>query len=279
MCTRLKTSEWGLSSQHMRQLYTSCVLPILDFGAEAWWRGQKGYTDKLQQLQNTASRRILGAFRTSPIIPMELEASLPPTAIRLQQTCRKYALRTMTLPEHHPIRQRTSTTFPPEFSSGIEVDIQQQDWDTTNSKHSQLWRIHNTIANLTPSTTYLERFDHTANPPWFQPLDENRISIHIPLQKKEEIAETHTNLSNTLANNPSHLLLYTDGSQTRTGSNGTGLVAIHALHPHSQAMWNLGKHVEVYDTELFGILQATILAREWVEANSNTNTIWKFVDN
>ena len=134
----------------------------------------------------------------------------------------------MTLPEHHPIGQRTSITFPPEFSSGIEVDIQQQDWDTINSKYSQLWRIHNTIANLTPSTTYLERFDHTANPPWFQLLDKNRISINIPLQKKEEVAESLTNLTHTLANNPSHQLLYTDGSQTRTGFNGTGQIAIHA---------------------------------------------------
>ena len=92
MYTRLKTSEWGLSSQHMGQLYSRCVLSILDFGAEAWWRGQKGCTNKLLQLQNTASRRSLGAFRTSPIIPMELEASLPPNAIRLQQTCRKYGL-------------------------------------------------------------------------------------------------------------------------------------------------------------------------------------------
>ena len=83
MFTRLKTIEWGRSSQHLRQLYTtsSCVLPILDFGAEDWWRGQKGYADKLQQLQNTASRRILGAFRTSPIIELELEATLLPTSI------------------------------------------------------------------------------------------------------------------------------------------------------------------------------------------------------
>ena len=108
----------------------------------------------------------------------------------------------MTLPEYHPIWQRTSTTFPPEFSSGIEVDIQQQDWDTTNSKYSQLWKIHNTIANLTPSTTYLEGFDHTANPPWFQLLDENRVSISIPQQKKEDVAEAHTNLTNTLVNDP-----------------------------------------------------------------------------
>ena len=87
------------------------------------------------------------------------------------------------------------------------MDIQQQDWDTTNSKYSQLWKIHNTIANLTPSTTYLEGFDHTANPPWFQLLDENRVSISIPQQKKEDVAEAHTNLTNTLVNDPSHLLL------------------------------------------------------------------------
>ena len=86
-------------------------------------------------------------------------------------------------------------------------------------------------------------------------------------------------MTNTLVNDPSHLLLYTDGSQTRTGSNGTGLVAIHSQHRHSEAFWNLGKHVEVYDTELFGILQATILARDWLEANPRTNTIWIFVDN
>ena len=86
-----------------------------------------------------------------------------------------------------------------------------------------------------PSTTYLEGFDHTANPSWFQPQDENRVSISIPLQKKDDVAEAHTNLTNTLVNDPSHLLLYTDGSQTRTGSNGTGLGAIHTQYPHSES--------------------------------------------
>ena len=46
MISRLKTSERGLSSQHLRQLYTSCVTPILDYGAEAWWRRQKVQASK-----------------------------------------------------------------------------------------------------------------------------------------------------------------------------------------------------------------------------------------
>ena len=279
MTSRLKTSEWGLSSQHLRQLYTSCVLPILDFGAEAWWRGQKGYIDKMQRLQNTASRRILGAFRTSPAIPMEIEASLPPPAIRLQQACRKYAIRSMTLPEHHPIRLRSSTTFPPEFPTGIDGGLHQSDWDTTDTKHSQLWRIHHTTADLIPSSTRLEQLDHSANPPWWTPLNPSRVQVNITQQKKEEASKAHTSLINTLLNDPQHLLLYTDGSQTKGSFCGTGMVSIHAQHPHSEAMWSLGKHVEVYDAELFGILQATDHARQWIEQNRDIKTIWIFVDN
>ena len=169
--------------------------------------------------------------------------------------------------------------FQTALCSGIEVDIQQQDRETTYSKYFLLVKIRNTIANLTPSTIYLEGFDHTTKPPQFQPLDKNRVTISISLQEEEDVAEANTNLTNILVNDPSHLLLYTDGSQTRTGSNGTGLIAIHAEHPHSETLWNLGKHVEVYDTELFGLLQATTHAREWIEANPGTNTIWIFVDN
>ena len=41
----------------------------------------------------------------------------------------------VTLPEYHPIRLRSSTSFPPEFPSGFDVDLQQSDWDTADTKH------------------------------------------------------------------------------------------------------------------------------------------------
>ena len=50
---------------------------------------------------------------------------------------------------------------------------------------------------------------------------------------------------------------------------------------HLEARWNLGRHVEVYDTGLFGILQTTSYARRWITDSSNagTNAIGIFVDN
>ena len=156
----------------------------------------------MQRLQNTASRRILGAFWTSPAIPREIEASLPPPAIQLQQACRMYAIQTMTLPESHPTRLRSSTSFPPEFPSGIDVELHESDWDTEETKHSQLWRIHPTTVDFTASFTRLEQLDHTANPPWCTRLNPGRFQVNITQQKKEEASRAYTSLINTLVNDP-----------------------------------------------------------------------------
>ena len=55
-------------------------------------------------------------------------------------------------------------------------------------------------------------------------------------------------------------------------ANGTCMVTIHASRQHTEAKWNLGKHVEVHNTELFGTPQATSYAKQWAIENTNTNT-------
>ena len=58
------------------------------------------------------------------------------------------------------------------------------------------------------------------------------------------------------------------------------MVAIHSRHTHQEKKWNHGKHVEVYDTELYGILQATDYAKKSLKAARDPlDTIWIFVDN
>ena len=66
---------------------------------------------------------------------------------------RNFALRAMTLPERHPIHLRSSTTFPPEYNTGIDMELNMPDWGTENRTHSQLWRIHHTIADSSHSYT------------------------------------------------------------------------------------------------------------------------------
>ena len=49
-----------------------------------------------------ATRKILGAFKTSPTKPLEVEACLAPPLVRLNTTTRNYALRSLKLGPNHP---------------------------------------------------------------------------------------------------------------------------------------------------------------------------------
>src|SRR5436189_133786 len=121
--TRLSNTEKGLSFQAMRQLYIACIVSIADFGIPIWWNNQKFLLDKFQKLQNLALRKIFEAFKTFPIMTMELEAAIPPFKIRFQKICMNYSLRIMQLFKNHPIRTRVSTNFPP-YNNENELD-----WD------------------------------------------------------------------------------------------------------------------------------------------------------
>src|SRR5436853_7546526 len=119
--SRLSNTEMGLSFQAIRQLYVACIVSVADYGVPIWWDNQKILLDKYQKLQNLALRKILGAFKTSPIMAMELEAAIPPLKIRFNKIYMNYSLRIMQLFKNHPIRTRVSTSFPP-YNNGSELD-------------------------------------------------------------------------------------------------------------------------------------------------------------
>ena len=54
---------------------------------------------------------------------MEIEANIPPPAIRIQQKIQKYALRVTSFESTSPIRIRTPVSFPPEFPSGFDMEL------------------------------------------------------------------------------------------------------------------------------------------------------------
>ena len=103
--SRLVNIERGLSPFAIRQLYIACITSISDFGSPIWWKGQAQFTKPLQALQNLAFKKILGVFKTIPILPIEVEAILAPLSIRLDNSIRKYIIRLQKLLPSHPINQ------------------------------------------------------------------------------------------------------------------------------------------------------------------------------
>ena len=77
--------------------------------------------EKFQRLQNAVLRTILGAFKTSPIKAMEIEAAVPPPRVRFEKICYNYAIRIMQMNSMHPIIERVPEDFPP-FIGKAEFD-------------------------------------------------------------------------------------------------------------------------------------------------------------
>ena len=100
---RLANSEKGLTPFALRQLYLACVVSVADYGSVIWWRGQASLLRPLQAIQNLAVRKILGVFKTAPIIPMEVEAAVLPPRVRLNTNIRQYAFRILKLSPEHPV--------------------------------------------------------------------------------------------------------------------------------------------------------------------------------
>ena len=100
---RIVNISRGLSPAAVRQLYLACIVSIADYGSVLWWKGQKSLIRPLQAIQNSATLRILGIFKTAPILARDVESALLLPHIRLDTNIRQYAFRLAKLSRDHPI--------------------------------------------------------------------------------------------------------------------------------------------------------------------------------
>jgi ribonuclease HI len=279
---RLSGSEKGLSFKAIRQLYIACITTISDYGVQIWWKGQKGLLEKFQKLQNKALKVILGAFKTSPIEAMEIEAAVPPPEIRFEKICKGYALRILKIVDkNHPIRQRAPDTYPPGNTIGIpDLNLDKYlDWDqgkTIGIKKeypSQLYRVLNTISKDIPS------WDVQNSPellsPWAEPPGKF-IDFAINLVPKEKALEIHQKLVTTLIKKPKNIVIYTDGAKNETTK---GLAAANCTYYWTEIKekgWRLSEGWEVQDAEMYAILRACKMAQS--QSNEWITDAWIFTD-
>jgi hypothetical protein len=112
---RLTRPSFGLPVQHVRKLYTSMILPKLEYALPVWYTpprenpksgrqsGSIGHMKILDKIQRLGCKLITGAYRSTATDVLELHAMIPPVRLRLEDTCHREALRLATLPKSHPL--------------------------------------------------------------------------------------------------------------------------------------------------------------------------------
>ncbi|KAJ5340349.1 hypothetical protein N7541_009473, partial [Penicillium brevicompactum] len=94
-----------LRPEQMRQLYQSCVTPVVDYASTVWHDPlrDKFHLRHLNTVERTSLLRILSAFRTVATTTLEAEAHILSTHLRLRHRAQRTIANLHTLPREHPI--------------------------------------------------------------------------------------------------------------------------------------------------------------------------------
>ena len=103
--------DWGADRSVLLRLYRSLIRSKLDYGCIVYSSARKSYLQKLQPIQNQGLRLCLGAFRTSPVQSLYVEANEMPLYLRWEKLSLQYALKLRSNPRN-PTYERT---FTPKF--------------------------------------------------------------------------------------------------------------------------------------------------------------------
>ena len=94
----LASTDWGSNKDTLLSIYRALIRSKLDYGCFIYGAARPSYLKALEPIQNQALRLCLGAFRTSPIPSLHVEAGELPLSLRREKLGLQYALK---LSSHH----------------------------------------------------------------------------------------------------------------------------------------------------------------------------------
>ena len=105
--------DWGADRTVLLRLYRSLVRSKLDYGCVVYSAARKSYLEKLKPIQNQGLRLCLGAFRTSPMESLYVEANEPPLLLRYEKISLQYAVKL----KNNSRNPTYDSTFMPQYTN------------------------------------------------------------------------------------------------------------------------------------------------------------------
>jgi len=210
-------TKWGGDQKTLLTLYRALIRSKLDYGSIIYGSARKSYLKQLQTVHHQGLRLALGAFRTSPIPSLYVEAdetSLSERQIKLSlQYITKLksnpsnpAYNCVFHPEYTALYERKPTAIPP-LGIRIQEHIVPANIDLNNIKTSKLldfppWQMVKPTVNLN-----LTKFPKSTT---------NQLVY------QQHFAELKTQY-------PEHVSIYTDGSKDGVSVTAAAIVNNHSL--------------------------------------------------
>lgn len=104
----LSNARYGVNRHHMVTLHQSIILSVLDYGSIVYGNAANSTLKKLDIIHATGLRIALGAFKSSPIDNLLVEAGQLPLRLRREKQLMDYGVRILTQ-ENHPLHMELAS--------------------------------------------------------------------------------------------------------------------------------------------------------------------------
>ncbi|XP_055862095.1 uncharacterized protein LOC129922043 [Biomphalaria glabrata] len=239
----LSHTDWGADRDTLLLLYRSLIRSKLDYGSIIYGAARKSYLKILEPIQNAALRLCLGAFRTSPIPSLHVEAGELPMDIRMKKLAMQYIVKLKSNP--------TNPAFDSIFNP-TEVELYNR---RPNVIQPLGLRMREPIQNLTPPIDQISKIETPQNPPWL--MNKPKLNLSLLNFKKENtdpsILQVHfRELQESYGDCGT---IYTDGSKME------GKVACACSFRNKTISRRLPDGCSIFTAELHAILLALMAVK------------------
>ena len=197
----LSHTSWGADRTTLLHLYRSLIRSKLDYGSIVYGSARKSYLQMLDTVHNQGLRLALGAFRTSPVSSLNVEADEPSLWLRREKLSLQYAIRLAA----NPSNPAFEVTFPPQFQEYYEKK--------PNAIKSFGLRIAPLLESTNINIKNIQKLSFSDIPSWCITKPNILFDLH---NSKKSLSDSHLmkqNFQELQSRLSEYQHLYTDGSK------------------------------------------------------------------
>jgi len=286
--TMLANTVHGLSQKHHSHLYIACVVPKILYGCPLWSNGTANQLKPVEKVQRRALYLMCAAFKTTSTEALEIEASIPPIRIQIQQHIKQCAIRFNKLGQRNPILQRLPDTWhsgtkpstPPLLKARFE------NGSTTDNRRTT------PLLDIAAHTSYdHERIDPFLYPPWRRTDKSFGDRVHIQpsdpkpkgseAEEETDAATRHTTQVKELTESESNLIIYSDGSLMKKSGFARAGASVVIYHKGSEVTtMRMGWEEErKYTTRRAGLMLGAKIAVDYARSHAQIKHLHFYTDN
>ena len=197
----LSGTDWGGDRQSLLHLYRTLIRSRLDYGCTVYGSARKSYLKMLDPIHHQGIRLALGAYRTTPVESLYVEANECSLDDRRDKLALQYTIKLASDPKNPTFQE----TFFPELVEKFQT--------SANLIPPFGLRIKALLQKAKINTDDIERNNRTTYAPWF--LKKPKVILDLTIHpKKETPASIYKEHLGAILETYKHVhKIYTDGSK------------------------------------------------------------------